>query len=64
MGRRKKENCFPHTDIVISTYVKNRDYLQAQLQYSNNIGVNPASNFNENDLVELNMDDFEEYDGD
>lgn len=64
MGRRKKENCFPYTDIVISTYVRNNDYQKAQLQYSNNIGINPATNFNVDDLVEVNMDDFDEDEGD
>lgn len=64
MGRRKKQNCFPYTDIVISTYVKSQDYQKAQLQYSNNIGVNPAANFNVDDLVEVNVDDFDEDEGD
>lgn len=64
MGRRKKENGFPYTDIVISTYVKNHDYQQAQLHYSNNIEANRASNLNVNELVEVDMDDFEDDDGD
>lgn len=64
MGRRKKENCFPYTDIVISTYVKNQDYQRAQLQYSNNIGVNLTVNFDVDDLVEVDIDDFYEDDGD
>jgi len=64
MGRRKKENCFPYTDIVISTYIKKQDYHQAQLRYSNNIGVNPAINFNTDESAEENVDYFDQFDED
>lgn len=39
MGRRKKETNFSYINIVSSTYLRGKDYEQAQLNYSNAIGV-------------------------
>ena len=38
MGRRKKETNFSYINIVSSTYLRGKDYEQAQLNYSNAIG--------------------------
>jgi hypothetical protein len=59
MGRRKKENCFPYKDIVVSTYIKSQDYQKAQLQYSNNISTDPTIDLNSvDDFIDADMEDF------
>lgn len=38
MGRRKKEMTFSYVEIVVSSYVRNGEYVRAQLHYSEHLG--------------------------
>lgn len=64
MGRRKKETGFAYVDIVISTYVKNSDYVKAQLAYSNNLKANGTLELGFEQTVDLDLDEFDEDDVD
>jgi len=42
MGRRKKETLISYKAILSTSYVKQSDYTQAQIDYSNNLANNPS----------------------
>ena len=41
MGRRKKETLISYKAILSTSYVKQSDYTQAQIDYSNNLANKP-----------------------
>lgn len=59
MGRRKKETTFSYTEIVVSSYVRNDEYLRAQARYSEHLGK-PGSSKQAQEPEEPITDDVED----